>query len=424
MKILVTAIMLAILPITGTGQVSADTIDTDEQTELRLAPQIDGSVSTDYAPPSADYAKYPSLKLKNKHISLNGDDWFSLSRQYASALAGDTTFTIVYLGDSHVQADFGGRVLRHRMAQGKSGGRGLIIPFKLAGTNQPTDYSISTGDNLLLSKLMRRPWSIDMPFTGIGIKPLPSRHSLKITTGETASRLRFHTRGTVPSVRTVRADGIPVHFHTYTDSDGLCTLTLSQPANSFDISMSGDGTTVYGGIEMLDADNGIVTHSIGNNGATFSSYNMLDDFGSGIGRLHPDLIVVALGTNEAFGRAGTESTADEIRMMISTLRRHCPSAKILLAGPTDCYRRQYTRRRRRRSSHLVPNTRIAPVARTIRTVSADMHIPYLNQYAIGGSAASMRQAHILGSDGIHFTVAGYQLWGNILSDAILEQLQP
>ena len=34
----------------------------------------------------------------------------------------------------------------------------------------------------------------------------------------------------------------------------------------------------------------------------------------------------------------------------------------------------------------------------------------------------MKAGGILGKDGIHYTVAGYQLWGLLLADAILAEL--
>ncbi len=35
----------------------------------------------------------------------------------------------------------------------------------------------------------------------------------------------------------------------------------------------------------------------------------------------------------------------------------------------------------------------------------------------------MKQAQVLGRDGVHFTSAGYRLWGSLLSDALLEVLE-
>ncbi|MBP3537890.1 MAG: hypothetical protein J6J93_10200, partial [Muribaculaceae bacterium] len=98
-------------------------------------------------------------------------------------------------------------------------------------------------------------------------------------------------------------------------------------------------------------------------------------------------------------------------------------AKILLVGPADCYKKIRRRRRGRRRTVQVVNTKAAEIARTMRLFAEEKGIPYYNQYAVAGSAASQRKAHLLGSDGVHYTAAGYRLWGNLLSDAILDGMK-
>ncbi len=34
----------------------------------------------------------------------------------------------------------------------------------------------------------------------------------------------------------------------------------------------------------------------------------------------------------------------------------------------------------------------------------------------------MKNSKILGTDGVHFTAGGYRLWGSLLADAIISQL--
>ncbi|MDE6206754.1 MAG: hypothetical protein K2M55_03000 [Muribaculaceae bacterium] len=401
--------------------------DDDAQTELRLNPEIEqgaSDCSDDVAVETFDYSRYPFLRLKHKHIALNGDKWDELGELYRSAIAGDTLFTVVYLGDSHVQADFGGSVLRRRLAHGSSAGRGIAIPFRLAGTNQPNDYSFRMADEYLSSKMMRMPWSFDMPFTGVGIRPLSGSHTLQLSSPEPASSLRFHTCGSCPEVLAVRCDGRPVEFSATIDADGAPLVTLPCKANDFEIELMGDESTVYGGVEFISDTHGVTTHSIGNNGATFASYTGVDNFGTGLHRLRPNLVIVALGTNEAFGRTTADDISAAVTDMVRTLQTNCPEAKILLVGPTECYRKVRRRKNRRRSTVSVINTRAAEMARAIRTTAESLGVPYLNQYAIAGGAAAMRSAGIMGRDGVHFTVAGYNLWGNILADAVIEKLQP
>lgn len=394
--------------------------DDEAQTELRLNPEIEQSLVNES---NINYNKYTFLRLKHNHISLNGDDWSSLGAKYAAALAGDTIFNVVYLGDSHVQADFGGAVLRQRLAHGHSAGRGIAIPFKLAGTNQPNDYSIGLSEDFTSSKLMRMPWCTDITFTGIGIHPTSNKHTLRMDTPEAATRVRFHTKGTCPDVISVNANGLDVEFTSTIDNDSLTTITIEHPATHFEITLTADKSTVYGAVEFMTSLKGIMTHSIGNNGATFSSYTMVDRFGAGLSTLHPDLVIIALGTNEAFGRTSTETISADVENLVRIINNNCPEAKVLLVGPTECYKRVYRRRKkRRRTATKVVNTRTADMARAIRLTAENLGVPYLNQYALAGRASEMSSAKILGKDGVHFTATGYRLWGNLLADAILEKI--
>ena len=63
------------------------------------------------------------------------------------------------------------------------------------------------------------------------------------------------------------------------------------------------------------------------------------------------------------------------------------------------------------------------MARAIREYAEGEGVAYYNLYAVAGSAAKMKSARVLSRDGVHFTATGYRLWGNLLSDALLKQLQ-
>lgn len=392
--------------------------DDEAQTELRLNPQIEESRTL-------ARQNYPFLNLEANKISMNGDDWSDLRRQFAAARDSGELFSIVYLGDSHVQADFGGAVLRSRLAkEASSAGRGLIIPFKLAGTNQPADYTIRLTSPYLSSKLLKMPWSVEMPFTGIGVQPQTSRALFEIAADEPFGLVRLHLRGELPQVASARDLELnrSIDFE-YTDS----TIILSRPTHRLGIEFEQTDKTVFGGFELLNGNGGILTHSIGNNGATYSSYASIDRFGSQIVSLGADLVVIALGTNEAFGSISEETLENDIDNLIDAIRRHKPDVKFLLVSPVECFRRTYRRRKgRRRVVGTAVNTKVARMRGVIMRYARENGIPFYDTYSVAGgagAAAKMKSAKVLGSDGVHFTAGGYRLWGALLADAIIEELE-
>lgn len=401
--------------------------DDDTQAQLRENPDIEVSASTS----SFDYSQYKFLKLESNHIVMNGDDWSGLAQKFAAAANGDSLFSVVYLGDSHVQADFGGAVIRQRLQnETRNAGRGIVIPFRLAGTNQPFDYSFSLQKPYTASKLLKQPWATEILFTGIGLKPSNSNYTLGIHCDMPFSKMRFFYNGSSPMLNKADADGEILSTITI-DSLGIFTLNFGRSLSDVAVEFDGDCSTVFGGVELMNDSVGTVIHSIGNNGATYSSYANIEGFGRGLAGLNPDLVIVALGTNEAFGRTTTDAFHADMDALLGAIRHANPKSKILLVGPTECYKKTYRRvqgknGRRRRVSRTVVNTKAKTIHEAILDYSETENIPYYDHYTIAGgegAAAKMKSAKILGKDGIHFTASGYQLWGNLISDAIIEALK-
>ena len=136
----------------------------DTQQDLRINPDIEFS----QVKSTVSYPSY--VRTGSNHIIMNGDDWSALA-QYLRG-ADSTRINIVHIGDSHLQADMGTAVTRNRLSQQfGTAGRALVIPFKLAGTNEPNDYTISTSAVMNKSRLLKTPWSAPMGFTGISLQP-------------------------------------------------------------------------------------------------------------------------------------------------------------------------------------------------------------------------------------------------------------
>ncbi len=389
----------------------------DDQKELRLNPQLE----TEYSE-SIDLSAYPFINIEKNVIEMNGDDWSPLIEQFKSATAGDSLFSIVYLGDSHVQADFNVSVFRQILQEAsRPAGRGIVIPFKLAGTNEPLDYSINLDARFETSKLLKTPWQTEMPFTGIGLRPESGKYNLSVSAKTPFSQVRFFYAGNEPQ------------FIGVSDSTIYCDeinkrLVFREPVISFSADFMSSGSTVIGGIELMNDTVGTVVHSIGNNGATYGSYLSLgDDFLEGLSELHPNLLVIALGTNEAFGRMSLEAINDNVDGLISSIKTHLPSTKILLVSPTECFKKVYRKsgKRRRRTSVQVVNTKVAEIASVLGQYAAQEGIPFYNRYVVAGetgAASKLRKAELLSRDGVHFTATGYRVWGSLLAKSVLDKI--
>lgn len=407
---LILAVLLSVLALPCRAQ-------DESQEDLRLNPEIEQGAD------EADY-DYPFLDLDANRIHMNGADWSSVRERYSLSCDTGDVFSVVYLGDSHVQADFGGAVLRRRLSVTPgSAGRGIVIPFKLAGTNEPADYSVRLQPRYESAKLMKQPWSVEMPFTGIGLRPLSRECCFEIScAGQPFSEVRLHYRGERPQVcRVESAEGIEIPFE-YCDS----TIWLDETVADIKVCFESAERTVFGGFELWSSGGGVLVHSVGNNGATFSSYNGIDNFGRRLAALQPDLIVIALGTNEAFGRFDEDRFRESVGALLDDIIGENPDAALLMVAPAECYRRVYRRQKgRRRRAVSVVNENVARVRAVLKEYSEAGGIPFYDSYAVAGgagSAAKMKQAKVLGNDGVHYTAPGYRMWGSLLGDAILAEL--
>jgi lysophospholipase L1-like esterase len=166
-------------------------------------------------------------------------------------------------------------------------------------------------------------------------------------------------------------------------------------------------------------------------------YSLIGNVGKSLAVLTPDLVIISLGTNEAFGRMTDATFYANIDLLINDIRKYNPQAEILLTTPSECQRSTYVTKavrrrgkgRRRRTTTKVRtyqvNTNVNRMRNVIIKYGAEKQIPVYDFYeAAGGSGASAKwlQNRLLSSDRIHRTWAGYALEGELLYHALSDAL--
>lgn len=356
------------------------------------------------------------INLKANHIDLKGNDWSALQRRLESAK--DSVVNLLFIGDSHLQADMGSAITRRRMADRFGhAGRGLTVPFRLAGTNQPIDYSIESNANFEGSRLLKKPWPTEMGFTGIGISSNSESISFNICADEAFDSVEVFYSGLMCQ-----------------EDDTLCAvphksplrISFPQTSSCQTISLLNKEATIHG-FNLINGNKGILTHVIGNNGATFATYNALPQFATDISQLHPSLIIISMGTNEAFSKISADEMYNTIDQLIKDIRTTNPNAEILLTTPAECQHKivKRTRKRRRRTVYQV-NSKIERMRNVILEYADRNKIPVYDFYAVAGGKGS--SSHWLGDallnkDRIHLTRKGYTLQGTLFTNALADALE-
>lgn len=424
------------------GQNDADEDDISEELEADSADIDDRAARENPVIDELDFdsdISIPSyIKLKHNHIEFNGSDWSKLRADIKNS--ANIPVSIVHIGDSHLQADFAtGEIRDDLQFDYGNAGRGLISPLKLSGTNEPHDYSFSSTQAWNAVKLMNQTWSRTMGFTGTSITPVTASSNFMVSTSEKedynpfSSITVFH-KGQFFVTSVTDADGNAIPF-VATPSQDYTFIDLTKDINAARIYFESAGDLTVFGAALSGKRPGLFYHTIGNNGATYDTYNRIGNVGKGIAPLHPDLVILSLGTNEAFGIVDKHRLKESINSLVENIKTNNPAATILLVTPMECQRSVYTtvtvrtkkkkRRRRRRVTKRVrsfkTNSNISTVRNAIIDYGKEHHIAVYDWYTVaGGANASSKwiNSGLFSGDRVHHSLKGYRLQGELMYRAL------
>lgn len=171
------------------------------------------------------------------------------------------------------------------------------------------------------------------------------------------------------------------------------------------------------GIARETGSNGVVYHILGVNGATCQSFSTPEHIRQ-IADLHPDLVILSFGTNEAHGRRynASEHTA-AINYLIEELKVSCPDVAFLMTTPPGAYVRNG-----RRGKIINPRTPL--VVENELKFAREHGIAIWDMYDIVGgkqrACLNWDAAKMYQCDKIHFTHEGYTLQGLLLHEAFIK----
>ncbi|MEY4579626.1 MAG: hypothetical protein RL701_4329 [Pseudomonadota bacterium] len=186
-----------------------------------------------------------------------------------------------------------------------------------------------------------------------------------------------------------------------------------------EITTRGDGPVRIFGVALERETPGVIVDALGIPGFRAKSHLSWDDtlYREHLTRRHPDLVVLAYGTNES-GDAGQpiETYAGELRKVVGRIRHVVPNASCLLVGPSD--------RPNKLGSKYLDRPRTAQVVATQREVAREFGCGFFDLVAFMGGPMSMLEwcngePPLGASDHVHFTHRGYDALGNVLHDALL-----
>ncbi len=341
--------------------------------------------------------------------------------------SGTGNVTVVHIGDSHIQGDYLTQPLRWNFQNDfGNAGRGLIVPGRVAGTNESYNIVSSTTDTWEAKRCSFPDQPLPIGVGGITISTHDPSASFEVRMRDPRADYSFNKvilffQNDGRSYDFVVADTLGQELAVARASDypdGHAPVMLNEKTSGIRIQLkkASDGqhhATIFG-LSLENGESGVLYHSIGVNGAKYKHYNAATYFASQAGLLAPDLIIISLGTNEALDYPFPDRNLDShIDELVSALRSYNPGAAFILSTPPPAFRRRDR-----------ANPGIGIVREQVISYAVENGFAFWDMFNVmggdGHGPQQWRQMELLRPDGVHFTKAAYEYHANLLYAAILK----
>ena len=365
-------------------------------------------------------------------FSEKSNNWLYLYTEIQKMIAKkDRKLNFYHIGGSHIQADIYTHDFRTFLQSnwpGLDGERGLVFPFGLASTNNPSNYNFSSPNNWTgFRSVSARPEDLQYGLTGAAIKCADSlivvnfKH-MRSLVKPPFNRLRiYHNTGEFFYDMNFGSQELFV-TDTYHHADlGYSEIRFSDKMDSLDIQFIrtcniATSLEIYG-FEFLNDLPGITYNAIGINGAGLYTYLGNEHFLRDLKIHPPDFFAFSLGTNDAYTsyeNFNPQKYKENLEEMIKLVLTVNPKCAILLTVPNDClFNKKHVNKNTNRQREV------------IYQLAAKYEQAVWDFYGIMGelgSSKSWKENGLMQADCVHFTAGGYHIKGSLLIDAFLKYL--
>ncbi len=374
-----------------------------------------------------EITKYTFIDYENNklaiHDSSNYNTLFAELTQIG--LKGKGKVNIVHIGDSHIQADFLSGAFRKRIQTfflGSISGRGFVFPYKVAKTNNPLNYKVTSTGNWESCRNVEKEFKCKLGLSGIAVITKDSLAKIKVNISDKTMPgydfdrlILFHDMDAdcfEPTILYPTPKNI--------SKNKLLGYTLFEFAESVEYiemgllkTQSSQQRFALHGFNFDSNDAGITYHTIGVNGAQFESYLKCEYFVPHLKALNPNWVIVSLGTNDVytdvFDSVKFKHNVDEL---IFDIKSASPKSSILLTTPGD---------------HRIKRAYINDFTQTASSIlkgkALEHKISYWDFNSIMGGKGSVdawQDSGMAHTDFLHYTRKGYAHQGQLLFNAFLK----
>ena len=367
------------------------------------------------------------LRFFNTSPSMN---WFFQKWHQVVSNRQDNV-NIVHIGGSHVQAGAMSNTIRCNILHSYPqlvGGRGMIFPYSAAARcNNPRDYRVHCREKVSLIRNIYKSHPEPLGLCGIAITAADTLTDVAIVMNEptvnyATSRIVLFGHSDDNIVPLLHIDGREVYPSYVDKKTDRFVFNLSTTTDSFSVVLPCTAGTKFTltGIYLDNRHAGFTFHSIGVNGAAVPDYLRCQHFVRDLRLLHPDVVIFGIGINDANGPDfDTAAFHNNYLALVDSIRSINPRCAFVFITNNDSFKRL------RRNQYKV--NRNGELAREVfYRLAKETDGAVWDQFEIMGGLNSMDKwykAKLAQKDRVHFTNAGYQLIGDLFTNALFDAVE-
>lgn len=377
--------------------------------------------------PRYDFVRYDMNKISTNDSSALAD---LFEKIWTFEEKDSSKIKMLHIGDSHIQAGYFTGKIRESLHNGFGCGtreRGFVFPYGLAHTNGPNNYAAQyTGDwkgYKCASNTDIAQWGV----SGIVAQTFQDSTSIKIYSNNhtfdsyqfSSVRLFYKDDSSAFNIQLNTSDLSATISKRIDSLGGFIEFLFSEKVDTLYFSFFKDSLAnekdafEIQGFELRNELPGITYSEVGVNGAKVSSFLKCREFSSQLSILQPDLILISLGTNDAYNLSYNDSVFEEkYDSLLQVVRESSPEVAIILTTPSDC--------KRYRKNAVTENLRVRKI---ILKLAKKYNCGVWDLFMIMGGLNSIDRWHenrLTASDKVHFNEAGYHFQGQLFFAAFAE----
>ena len=363
-----------------------------------------------------------SPKLKLAFLKLQKIYKNKIKNNYSS---GDSIFTIIHIGDSHIQGDyFSGQIRKQLQYYFGNGGRGVLFPYALAKSFGPRGAILKTNKKWIGEKTLTPDLSNKLGFIGYAAFTNDSNASIALNFTENFEGSPFkriniwHSSDSESYAFKLNNEFKFLENKLNPSGWGISSFYSNTSTNTFSLFPFKTNTKQnhfgFYGFELIsDIKYGVNYHHCGVVGAQFTHLiNNAPWSIEQIAQLNPDLIIFSFGTNEAYNDGlDTSYYKSSIIKFMQDLEIASPKTAFIFTTAPDT-----------RSQNRIPSNQIIVNSILKRIAESGNYSIFDLNEAMGGwgSIYSWFKKGLTLKDKLHFTEQGYSLQANLFTLSLLE----